>query len=221
MGAESFNKQELVEYCMVLSKTEPIFRDIIRQYGYPPFWSRPANFETVVHIILEQQVSLASALAALNKLKERIGSITPAALLSLSDEEMRACYFSRQKTGYVRHLAHIIQESQLHIETLGEMADEDIAQSLMKIKGIGKWTVDVFMMMVLHRCDYFPIGDIALVNSMKTELGWARETSKEQLLTYADRWRPYRTVAAFLLWHVYLCKQNKDWTKKAELGIIP
>lgn len=221
MVAKSFTEQNLPNYCDKLARIEPAFKNIVAKYGYPPFWSRPASFETVIHIILEQQVSLASALSALNKLKERLGNITPAALLALTDEEMKACYFSRQKIIYARHLAETIENGGLDIEALGDMEDAEASRLLLQIKGIGHWTVDVFLMMVLHRTDYFPTGDIALVNSMKTELNLPKETTKDFLLEYAEKWRPYRTIAAFLLWHVYLCKRNKYWSKEKEAAVVP
>ncbi len=115
----------------------------------------------MVHIILEQQVSLASAKAALNKLKEKIGQVTPKKLLALSDAELKSCYFSRQKIIYTRCLAAAITEKRLSLRVLADKTEEEIRESLISIKGIGHWTVDVFLMMVLHRTDLFPTGDIA------------------------------------------------------------
>jgi DNA-3-methyladenine glycosylase II len=106
-------------------------------------WNRPNTFETLVHFILEQQVSLASAMAALNKLRERVGEVTPATVLTLSDEEMRACYFSRQKMGYVRYLAASVADGKLCLEALTALPDEDVRSRLTMLKGIGNWTVDV------------------------------------------------------------------------------
>lgn len=194
--------------CDQLALLEPVFQTIIDSFGYPPFWARPANFETLVHIILEQQVSLASALAALKKLQERLGTVTPEGLLRLSDEEMRACYFSRQKAGYARHLAEMVVKKQLDIAGLAEMDNESVSHHLRQVKGIGHWTVDVFLMMVLHRQDCFPLGDIALINSMKYEMGLPASTAKELLLERAASWQPHRTVAAFMLWHSYLCRRK-------------
>lgn len=210
MTAASFTEKNLPVYCNQLASIEPAFKNIIVNYGYPPFWSRPATFETLVHIILEQQVSLASALAALNKLKEKLRSVIPINLLALSDEEMKACYFSKQKIIYTRHLAHKIESGDLIVDSLAQLDNEEISKQLLQIKGIGHWTVDVFLMMVLHRTDCFPTGDIALINSMKTELNLPKDTSKDVLLDIAEKWKPNRTIAAFLLWHVYLCKRRKN-----------
>ena len=140
---------------------------IIRQYGYPPIWTRKGNFQTLIHIILEQQVSLASARAALNKLNERIGNITPKKLLALSDEDLRACYFSRQKTVYARCLANAIVSGQIILKNFSDLDDAEIRRQLKTIKGIGDWTVDVYLLFALQRTDIFPLGDLAMVNALK------------------------------------------------------
>src|ERR1700761_8742431 len=112
--------------CDELAKRDSDLAAILNTYGYPPFWSRPNSFETLVHIILEQQVSLASALATLNKLKERLQELTPARVLLLTDEEMRACYVSRQKTGYIKYLAEALLSGQLKLEEFHDLPDDEI-----------------------------------------------------------------------------------------------
>lgn len=204
-----FDETNFKQLCKKLAKKDEHLKLIIDTHGHPPIWKRKASFETLVHIILEQQVSLASAKAALNKLKEKIGAVTPAKILSLTDAELRACYFSRQKIVYVRHLATAIRNKQLNLKQLSVSLDEIVRTELKKIKGIGDWTVDVYLMMVLQRTDLFPLGDIALVNSLKEVKNIPRHTAKEELLKIAEPWRPYRTIAAYLLWHSYLCKRNR------------
>lgn len=204
----SFDVRSLNELCDRLAEKDTDLQNIIDQYGYPPFWSRKPDFETLVHIILEQQVSLASAKAALNKLKEKIGRITPKKLLLLSDAELRACYFSRQKTVYVRCMAEAIENKKLSIKKLQDLPEEVIRRELTAIKGIGHWSVDVFLMMVLHRSDLFAAGDMALINSVKHVKRLAPDTSKEEIIGVAENWRPYRTVAAYLLWHAYIKRKN-------------
>jgi DNA-3-methyladenine glycosylase II len=202
-----FGEQNFYSLCNKLAKKDADIKSIIQQYGYPPLWSRNASFETLVHIILEQQVSLASAKAALSKLKEKIGTITPAKLSSLSDDELRACYFSRQKIIYARCLAGAIQHKTLSIAKLESLPDEEIRSQLTCIKGIGQWTVDVFLMMVLHRTDLFPTGDIALMNSVR-HVKKLPAASKEEIFALAENWRPYRTIAAFLFWHAYIQRKH-------------
>ncbi|RFM30213.1 DNA-3-methyladenine glycosylase family protein [Deminuibacter soli] len=203
-----FSGDTLPAQCDKLARQHKVFAGIIKAYGYPPFWSRTPSFATLVHIILEQQVSLASAKAAFLKLQEKTGHITPAALLALTDEEMRACYFSRQKTGYARALAQAVLNNSLQLETLPLLNDEDVRKQLTAIKGIGNWTADVFLMMTLHRTDCFPGGDIALLASVRENLSLPASATKDEILSIATAWSPLRTVAAFMLWHAYIEKRG-------------
>lgn len=203
-----FHKQNFKKYCDLLAVLDPDLQSIIDQHGYPPLWKRPANFETLVHIILEQQVSLASALEAMTKLRERLADISAENILLLSDADLKACYFSRQKMIYVRDLATAVASKKLQLDQLPLMTDDEVRSQLKNIKGIGDWTADVYLMMGLQRCDLFPVGDIALVNSMKSLKQLDKQTSRDALLLSAEKWRPYRTIAAYLLWHNYLSKRK-------------
>lgn len=203
-----FGHHNFHAYCDDLARKDKELKKIISDYGHPPMWTRPATFQTLVLTILEQQVSLASAYAAFKKLKEKTGFVTPAKILALSDEELRACYFSRQKTVYVRCLAEAIQKKQLRLRKLSRSADEEIRTELKKIKGIGDWTVDVYLMHALQRTDLFPLGDIALVNSLKEVKQLHPSVSREEMLAVAEPWRPYRTIASMILWHAYIQKRG-------------
>jgi len=203
-----FNVDNFYQFCDVLAKKDRDLRTIIKQYGYPPMWTRPATFQTLILFILEQQVSLASAYAAFKKLKERVGYITPAKILSLTDAELRSCYFSRQKIIYARELAKAVQSKQLRLNKIAVCHEDEIRLELKKIKGIGDWTVDVYLMHALQRTDLFPLGDIALVNSLKEIKQLHPQTTKEKMLKIAEHWRPYRTVASMILWHAYIKKRN-------------
>jgi DNA-3-methyladenine glycosylase II len=200
----TFTAENYTSLCHQLAQQDADFLQVIQQHGYPPFWSRGNTFESLVHIILEQQVSLASALSALNKLRERIQDITPARVLMLTDEELKACYFSRQKTAYVRYLAEALLSRQLNLEELVHLPDDEVRHRLTALKGIGNWTVDIYLLMVLHRTDIFPIGDLAVINAFKKLKQLPKTTTQQQLLLLADAWRPYRSIAAMLLWHFYL-----------------
>lgn len=208
MNIETFNAGNFTGYCDRLANTDTDLKAVINQHGYPPLWNRPAGFETLIHIILEQQVSLASAKAALVKLKETIGVITPEKINSISNETLRNCYFSRQKTSYAKHLAECILNKQLNLDELQQLTDATVREKLTAVKGIGDWTADVYLMMSLGRLDLFPIGDIALVNSMKDVKQLSKQTSRQELISIADGWKPLRSVAAFILWHAYLKKRN-------------
>lgn len=215
----TFNQHNFHSLCDKLAMNDADFQDIIEQYGYPPFWSREPNFITLIHFILEQQVSLASAKAALEKLQAYIGEITPEKLIALSDEELKSCYFSRQKITYAKGLATAIIHKGFSLNALKHLTDHQVRTELKKIKGIGDWTADVFLMMSLNRCDFFPTGDIALINSIKEVKNLHLKTSKEEILQIASQWQPYRTIAAYLLWHSYLEKRKR---KRGSLSkIIP
>ena len=201
---QQFTSANYKSICDQLTSNDPHLDHIIKTHGYPPFWSRPNNFESLVHIILEQQVSLASALSALNKLKERVQELTPVRVLLLTDEEMRACYVSRQKSSYIKYLAEALLSGQLNLEELHHLPDDEIRTQLTSLKGIGNWTADVYLMFALQRADIFPIGDLAAVNALKRVKQLPPETTVEEMLAITEQWQPYRTLAAMLLWHFYL-----------------
>jgi len=202
--SNKFTRDTYHSLCDDLAKRDDDFAAILGTYSYPPFWNRPNSFETLVHIILEQQVSLASALAALNKLKERLGELTPARLILLTDEEMRACYVSRQKNIYLKYLAEAILSGQLDLASLEDMPDDEVRTRLTALKGVGNWTADIYLIFVLQHADVFPIGDLAAVNALKRVKDLPSETTREDILEVAAQWQPYRTIATMLLWHYYL-----------------
>lgn len=208
MSIQRFDETNFHSLCDNLAQHDAHLNNIIQTYSYPPFWSRTPTFATLIHIILEQQVSLASAKAAFLKLQEKIGHFTPKKLLQLTNEEMKACYFSRQKIVYAKALAMAIVTREIVIKEFNELDDASIKNKLQKIKGIGNWTTDVFLMMALHRCDCFPAGDIALIKSIKEVKDLPASTTKEEILLMANTWKPYRTIAAYLLWHAYIKKRN-------------
>jgi DNA-3-methyladenine glycosylase II len=200
----TFSSASFRPRCDELAGFDADLAAIIRSHGYPPMWNRPNTFETLVHIILEQQVSLASALAALNKLREHIGEVTPHKVLRLSDEELKTCYFSRQKTGYVRYLAESVISGQVDLQRFPDLSDDEVRTTLTTLKGIGNWTADVYLIFVLQRADIFPLGDLAAVNALKRIKHLPTDTLRDSLLPLIDRWRPHRTIATMLLWHFYL-----------------
>jgi len=199
-----FNSSNYHLLCDQLAAQDADLAAIINNYGYPPLWSRPNSFETLVHIILEQQVSLASALSALNKLKERVQELTPARILLLIDEEMKACYCSRQKTAYIKYLAETLLSGHLNLTELEYLPNDEVRSKLITLKGIGHWTIDVYLMFVLHRADIVPAGDLAAVKAMKAVKNLPAVITKDDLVALAAQWQPYRSIATMLLWHWYL-----------------
>lgn len=201
---ETLDQKNLTLACETLAEGDSDLAFIYKTFGAPPLWKREESFATLVHIILEQQVSLASALAAFNKLKEKIGDITAENVLKLSDEELRAAYLSRQKTIYVRELARAVSDGKLDLDELRRHSDQEVKNELMKIKGIGSWTADIYLLMAMSRPDIMPKGDLALhIGWQKIKSAGKRPTS-EEFQSIAEKWQPLRSVAARLLWHFYL-----------------
>lgn len=205
MMKTKLSKRNLKDFCDHLSGIDPDLKNIITLYGYPPLWVRPNTFDTLVLTILEQQVSLASAYAAYTKLKSKVGEVVPENILQLTDEELRACYFSRQKIIYVRGLASAVLSGEINFDQLALLPDDEVRERLKKLKGIGDWTVDIYLLHALQRQDIFPLGDLALVNALKAVKG---VTTKEEMLTIAQSWKPYRSFATMLLWHYYIQKRG-------------
>jgi DNA-3-methyladenine glycosylase II len=203
---QTFSEENLQGLYDLVAKKDKDLKAIIAEYDYPPVWTRPNTFETLVLTILEQQVSLASAYSAYKKLKERI-PITPKNLLQLTDEELRSCYLSRQKIVYTRELAKAITEKRINLKKFESLSDAIVRTELKTIKGIGDWTVDIYLLHSLRRTDIFPIGDLALVNSIKM-LKQLSSPNKEDLLELSKKWKPYRSMATMLFWHYYIKKRN-------------
>lgn len=213
---ETLDEKKLVIACENLARTDSDLAFIFQTYGTPPLWQREPNFATLVHIILEQQVSLASALSAFNKLKEKLGEITPEAVLNLSDEEMKAAYFSRQKTVYARELARAILEGNLDLKSLESLPDEKAKHELKKIKGIGDWTSDIYLLMAMLRADVMPKGDLALHIAWKKLKNLEQTPNSDEFQQIAEKWKPLRAVAARLLWHFYLNQRKASAAKGDE-----
>jgi len=189
-----------------LSEKDIIFKNIIDKYGIPTIPYRQQGFETLSLLILEQQVSIDSAKATYLKLKAKISSFEPPDLLNLEDEFYRNCGVSRQKTKYIKCLATAIINNEIDLESLPSKTPETVRNELIKIKGIGNWTVDIYLMFALQVPDIMPLGDIAVVNTLKELLEIEDKTEME---IYTQKWAPHRTMATFLLWHYYLKKRNR------------
>lgn len=207
----SLTPQTLAEGVAHLSAVDPDLARIAAVYGPPPVWNRPPGFPTLVHIILEQQVSLASARAAFDKLQQALTTVTPSAFLRLDDAELKTIGFSRQKTAYCRGLANAILQAEIDLDALARMEDEQVRSALTRIKGIGAWTADVYLLMVLLRPDIWPAGDLALLTAYQKLKGLAARPTPDDLAGIACGWRPWRAVAARMLWHFYLSTpRNSD-----------
>ena len=203
-----FEEENFRFLCDELIKRDSDLKLIIEQYNYPPMWIRDNTFATLILTILEQQVSLASAFAAFQKLKEKIALITPQNVLQLSDEELRECYFSRQKIVYARGLANALINEEINLQQFEFEEDSVVRTTLKKFKGIGEWTTDIYLIHALRRLDIFPLGDLALVNALKEIKRLDVTTGKEELIKLSEPWKPYRSIASMILWHYYIQKRN-------------
>lgn len=186
---------------------DDIFAFIDNKYGSPSNWTRPQGFISLSKIILEQQVSLASANAHFLKLNQYLPGFTPTNILNLTDEEMRNCYISRQKSKYLRALSSAIIKKHIKLEELQNLDYFEVKKQLTNIKGIGSWTADIYLMFCLKAKDIFPFGDVAVINAVK-ELCNAK--TKKDLILQAERWRPLRSLASYYFWHYYLKKRNRS-----------
>ena len=191
-----------------LASTCPHLFVAYEKYGPPPLWDRQPGFATLLQIILEQQVSLASAKACYDKLCMRVGEITPQSLLASTDAQLKKDGFSRQKTAYARHLSEAMLERRIDLDSLHGLPDDEVKHELTKLKGVGEWTSDIYLLMAMLRPDVMPKGDVALHTAWHKLSGEARPTSDE-FLSIAERWRPYRSVAARMLWHFYLSERRR------------
>jgi DNA-3-methyladenine glycosylase II len=183
--------------------------DIVARYGPPPLWEREPGFPTLLHIILEQQVSLASARAAFDRLRAAADPLTPERFLELSDDELLAIGFSRQKARYGRALAGAVAGGTLDLERLQGLDDEAVHEALQAVPGIGPWTSTIYLLIVLLRPDLWPIGDIALAAAVGEVKGLGRRPDAAEMEALGEAWRPWRSVAARLFWHDYLSRRGR------------
>ncbi len=182
----------------------------MERYGLPPLWDRQPGFGTLVHLILEQQVSLASAQAAFDRLVAASGGTpTPARLLRFDDAQLLAIGFSRQKARYARELARAVDAGALDIDGLADLDDDVVRHALEAMPGIGPWTSSIYLLMVLGRPDVWPVGDIALAQAAAEVQGLDHRPDAEELRAIGEAWRPWRSVAARLLWHDYLGRRGR------------
>ena len=193
-----------------LARIDSDLAEVVTKYGPPPLWVREPGFPTLVYIILEQQVSLASARALFGKLQKAVKPLTPGRFLKLTEAEMRVLGFSRQKTLYTRLLAEAIQKRQFALHTLHELPDDHVREKLIALKGVGNWTADIYLMSALRRPDIWPVGDLALAIAVQEVKRLRKRPSPEKLEKMSAPWKPWRAVAARMFWHHYLSKRGQN-----------
>jgi DNA-3-methyladenine glycosylase II len=188
-----------------LVEKDEVFKRLHLQYGNPFIPSRPQGFVTLCKLILEQQVSIDSAKACFLKIETLLGEVTPETISNCSDEDLKTCGVSRQKISYLKILAQAVS-SELDLDSFTAKSAEEVRAELIQLKGIGNWTIDVYLMFSLQSPDIIPLGDIAIVNTIK-ELFDIHTKDEMELLS--QNWKPYRSMATFMLWHHYLEKRNR------------
>ena len=192
----------------LLAAREPRFGELWERYGVPPEWERPPGYETLVRIILEQQVHLNAAKATYERLNATLPDFVPEEMLKLTDEEMLAATVSRQKRRYLRELSRAVLDGTLVLEELPDLEPEVVREKMTAIVGIGNWTVDVYSMFCLKYPDIFPPGDVAALNQARTFLD---TKERDEIVKIAATWSPVRTLATYTLWHVYLIERGRTY----------
>ncbi len=207
MFTKPLNDHEIKQACVILSQENEEMAFVFNKYGQPPLWARPTGFGTLLNIILEQQVSLASAKACFDKLQSQCGVVTPEKVLKFGDSDLKTMGFSRQKAAYARYLSEAVIDKRINLDALHEMADLEAKAELVKLKGVGDWTSDVYMLMAMLRPDIMPKGDVALHAAYKKLVNAEKRPGSDEFLLISEKWKPFRSVAARLLWHFYLSEK--------------
>lgn len=204
----SLTKMSLTEGTVYLAARDNDLARLLAADGVPPLWERKPCFSTLIHIILEQQVSLASAMAMYRRLLAKLVPFTPDRFLEVGSSYLRSLGVTRQKAAYCINVAEAILGDRLDLRAVSRMDDLTAVDILTRIKGIGPWTADIYLLMALRRPDVWPSGDIALINTVKRVKDLQEHPSPSTLYRIAEAWRPFRSVAARMLWHHYLSNRT-------------
>ena len=202
------SEETLHQGVMILGEIDADLRRITKKLGDPPLWVRPTGFDTLVQIILEQQVSLASSQAVYNRLTKNIDKLTPAVMLRFKDEELKDFGFSRQKSGYCRGMATVILDGNLRLEELEGKSDTEVRSELQNLKGIGIWSADIYLLMALRRPNVLPESDLALYIAMQEIKSLPQKPTPEEFQNLGKLWKPWRSVGARILWQYYLNRKQ-------------
>ena len=205
---QSLTTKTLVQAAHELAARDQTMARILATYGPPPMWRRPSGFPTLVHIILEQQVSLKSAKAMLLRLQSVIEPFTPERFVHLGETHLRGLGVTRQKSAYLIELSESIASGRLSLKRLTRFSDHEALIHLTQIKGIGSWSANVYLLMAMRRADIWPAGDLALAVAARDVLRLDERPAPLDLERIAEKWRPYRAVAARMLWQHYLGRKS-------------
>ena len=203
------NQQGLAEASAMVALMDQDMARILEDHGAPPLWERAPGFVTLLRIVLEQQVSLASADAMYRRLLENICPLQPATVLAAGAPFLRSFGITRQKASYIINVSEAVQTGELDLDALRHMSDESVIEALTSVTGIGEWTARVYLLMAMCRPDVWPVGDVALATAYKNLKGWKRRPDQVELSKIAEVWRPHRATAARMLWHYYLSERPR------------
>lgn len=198
-----------------LAGADPALARIADTCGPPPRRRRKQGFATVALLILEQQVSFASARAVFARMADAAGAVTPDRVLALGEDGLKRAGLSRQKARYVHGLAHAVAGGALDFARIARADDEAARAALVALTGIGRWTADIYLLTALQRPDVWPAGDLALQTAVGEVLALDRRPAERAVVEIGERWRPWRSVAARLLWHYYLHAGRKAVSRGA------
>jgi DNA-3-methyladenine glycosylase II len=197
----------------ILAQRDDHLGHLLGAHGVPPLWHKGPGFETLVDIVLGQQVSLDSARRALVRVRAAAGAVTPEAIAAIGEEGLRGVGQTRQKARYVAGLATAVLAGDLDLEALDVLPDDEVRATLMRHVGVGRWTADIYLLMGLGRPDVWPTTDLALDRAARSLLGITPgvvpAVAVAAIAEHADRWRPYRSVAARMLWQAYLLERGR------------
>jgi DNA-3-methyladenine glycosylase II len=194
--------------CRELADRDPALDRIYRERGCPPLWQRRPGFRTLVQIILEQQVSLASGRATMKRVENAIGRVTAQSLAGAGEFGLRAAGVTRQKALYCTLLARAAMDGELNLGRIARVRDHEALDMLTAFKGVGRWTAEVYLLMALRRPDVWPAGDLALAKALQAVKKFPVKPGEDVMRTIARPWRPFRAVAARMLWQEYLCRNR-------------
>ncbi len=204
MRPRSLTRARLAKAAESLADRDADLARILRRHGPPPLWARRPGFATLVRIILEQQVSLASARSVFRRLAASVDPFTAGEFVEVGEPYLRSLGITRQKAAYCVHIARAIVEGRLNLGAVARMSDSHAKTALTRIKGIGPWTADIYLLMALRRPDVWPSGDLALVTSLGRLKRLRERPAPARAAKIAESWRPFRSVAARMLWQYYL-----------------
>jgi DNA-3-methyladenine glycosylase II len=210
IASETLTEITLARAAKQLARRDRDLAWILEKLGPPPLWARPRGFPTLVKIILEQQVSLASAASMFARMKKNVVPFHPARMIELGEAHLKSLGLTRQKTGYCLHLAQSLSDNSFRLSRLSRMSDAEAKAALMEIKGLGAWSADVYLLMALRRPDIWPVNDLALTIAVTKLKQLPARPNPAQLTEMGEAWRPFRSVAARMLWQYYLATRHGE-----------